>query len=317
LNGVEFSGENYIRIRNTRSHFRIENCFFDVDYLAIALSNVTKGVVFNNSIITESLGIDLASCDSVKLLENSIHGGDESLFINTSNNTLVLNNTFACIRQAVWLYKTINTTVVGNELATVESGYSAVDEFGENNMWDDGITIGNAWYDYNGTGVYNIPGSTNSTDHFPKKFNPDFPIDFEGPIILAPGGSLYVDYVNEYPSHWRFEARVSDPSGVEIVTITVNGVTHEMIHQPSTEDPDLYVYDQPNPRYMTYSFWAKDTLGYETEEPGGFISIGVIGRPSYPPTPATIFLQIGLISAAIFMVLSWKREAIRSAVKRS
>ncbi|MFW9845444.1 MAG: hypothetical protein ACFFD6_01745, partial [Candidatus Thorarchaeota archaeon] len=35
------------------------------------------------------------------------------------------------------------------------------------NSWDDGIGIGNGWSDYSGTGVYVIPGSAESMDHFP------------------------------------------------------------------------------------------------------------------------------------------------------
>ena len=39
---------------------------------------------------------------------------------------------------------------------------------GNSNYWDDGISLGNQWDDYNGTGVYDIPGSAGSVDHFPR-----------------------------------------------------------------------------------------------------------------------------------------------------
>jgi hypothetical protein len=98
-----------------------------------------------------------------------------------------------------------------------------------------------------------------------------------------------------------------------MVTINVNDAIHEMIHQPTPEEPDLYIYDHPNPRYMIYSFWAVDCLGYETEEPGGFISIGVFGSPRQPPTLATVLLQIGAISTFIIIVIWWKRDTIRNS----
>lgn len=244
------------------------------------------------------------------LCGNVILGGDEGIYWYSSNNCSILNNTIASIQSAIVFSDISNTTVIGNRLASVEVGYTAYDDGGNNTQWDDGTSIGNAWYHYNGTGVYNIPGSSNSTDHFPTIFDPPFPIDFQGPVILAPGGSLYVDYMYEYPSYWRFEARVSDPSGVEMVTVTVNGIIHEMIHQPTPEDPDLYIYDHPNPRYMIYSFWAVDYLGYETEEPGGFISIGVFGRPTQNPALVTAILQTGFLSIFIILVIWWKRDAI-------
>ncbi|MDH4214229.1 MAG: right-handed parallel beta-helix repeat-containing protein [Candidatus Thorarchaeota archaeon] len=43
---------------------------------------------------------------------------------------------------------------------------NALDD-GLSNQWDDGISIGNTWGDYNGIGVYVVPGSAGSVDHYP------------------------------------------------------------------------------------------------------------------------------------------------------
>ncbi|MFW9974450.1 MAG: NosD domain-containing protein [Candidatus Thorarchaeota archaeon] len=313
LSQETYSGDIYIRIAHTRSYFRIENCTFSVDNFALILQNVTNANITQNSIITMNRGIDINNSENLTVQSNIILGGYEGIFSYKSNNCSILNNTIANIRTAIAFIDMSNSTIIGNRLASVEEVYTAVDSGGSNNHWDDGISHGNAWYHYNGTGVYNIPGSTNSIDHFPTRFDPIFPIDFEGPVILAALGPLYVDYMYEYPSHWRFIARVSDPSGVEMVTITVNGAVHEMVHQPTTEEPDLYIYDHVHPRMMTYSYWAVDSLGYETETGQGFISIGVFAGPSPPSMQTMVLLQIGIISFCIILVVWWKRDAIRNS----
>lgn len=41
---------------------------------------------------------------------------------------------------------------------------------GSENSWDDGEAYGNFYDNYNGTGVYNIPGTANSVDHYPRRY---------------------------------------------------------------------------------------------------------------------------------------------------
>lgn len=307
LTQEEFEGESSLQIRNTRSHFKIENCTFDVDNDAIGLFNVTNANITQNSITTNSAGIHIGYCDFVTFLENTILGGDEGLFFYNSNNCTILNNTIASIRSAILLSDAMNTTVVGNRLACVEEGYTARDTRGAFNDWDDGIAQGNAWFDYQGTGVYPIPGSSYSVDRFPTKFDPTFLIDFEGPYILAVLGSMAIDFTDTIPSSWGFEATVSDPSGVDMVIITINGLEREMIHQPTSENPDRYVYNHPNPTTMTYSYWANDSLGFSSETDQGFISLGVLPVGPEPTDDLYVvaIVVIGFLLGIVMVVSYW------------
>jgi hypothetical protein len=38
---------------------------------------------------------------------------------------------------------------------------------GSGHMWDDGVSQGNAWSDYDEVGDYSIPGSAGSVDSYP------------------------------------------------------------------------------------------------------------------------------------------------------
>ncbi|MHA2025085.1 MAG: NosD domain-containing protein [Candidatus Thorarchaeota archaeon] len=306
LTQEEFEGESFLRISNTRSHFKIENCTFDVDNIAINLLNVTNANITQNSITTWEAGIDIGYCNLVAFLENTILGGYEGVSSWNSNNCTILNNTIASIRSAILLSDAMNTTVVGNRLASVEEEYTAVDIGGSFNNWDDGISLGNAWFDYQGTGVYPIPGSSNSVDNYPTKFNPTFSIDFEGPYILAPLGFMAIDFTDTIPTTWGFIATVTDPSGVDLVIITINGVEQEMIHQPTSENPDQYVYNHPNPTTMTYSYWANDSLGFSSETPEGFISLGVFPFGGPEPTDDLYIIAIVIIGfLGIVMIVSY------------
>jgi nitrous oxidase accessory protein NosD len=77
------------------------------------------------------------------------------------NNT-VLNNTGAGIRLGE---QTGNISLVCNRLGWNEMS-NAIDD-GLDNEWDDGVSQGNYWSDYDSSGVYLVPGSAGSVDHYP------------------------------------------------------------------------------------------------------------------------------------------------------
>ena len=64
-----------------------------------------------------------------------------------------------------WSYDSSQNEIFGNMFVNNTEG-NALDD-GEDNSWDDGIGSGNFWDDYGGTGVYVIPGTAGSVDHYP------------------------------------------------------------------------------------------------------------------------------------------------------
>ncbi|TFH04993.1 MAG: hypothetical protein E4H14_13600 [Candidatus Thorarchaeota archaeon] len=90
------------------------------------------------------------------------------LFGPDSTNCTILNNR---IHDNQWYGIDVEETCEGFRIYNNSFWYNdlghAIDN-GNSNYWYDGISLGNQWDDYNGTGVYNIPGSAGSVDHFPR-----------------------------------------------------------------------------------------------------------------------------------------------------
>jgi parallel beta-helix repeat protein len=99
----------------------------------------------NNTIFENSIGITISYASNSRVLFNIIH-----------------NNTDTGL-QIGWM--STSCKIYGNELGW-NIGGNAYDE-GSSNQWDDGISLGNFWSDYPGTGTYDIPGSAGSVDRFP------------------------------------------------------------------------------------------------------------------------------------------------------
>jgi len=58
---------------------------------------------------------------------------------------------------------------------------------GTDNQWDDGISKGNAWSDYSGTGTYPVDGTANSIDHYPSQI-----LDNIAPAVSGCDDVLYL-----------------------------------------------------------------------------------------------------------------------------
>jgi parallel beta-helix repeat protein len=77
----------------------------------------------------------------------------------------------------VMLYDSGSCTLFGNYMEANQWG-NAKDIIGElsasdTNMWDDGVSFGNVWDDYERAGVYQIPGDRESVDRYPNGYQAD------------------------------------------------------------------------------------------------------------------------------------------------
>ncbi|MHA2263904.1 MAG: NosD domain-containing protein [Candidatus Thorarchaeota archaeon] len=101
------------------------------------------------------------------IFENVTDQYGAALEIQWSENVTIADNSIVNnFGEGVHLYKCTNCEIYGNQIGWNLFG-NAADDLGENNTWDDGISIGNAWSDYSGEGVYEIFGTTDSIDRFP------------------------------------------------------------------------------------------------------------------------------------------------------
>jgi parallel beta-helix repeat protein len=125
------------------------------------LFGVSNSTIIGCSAFHNRIGIVLEHTNHSKILDNSVYG-----------------NSQYGIQIALYSH---NNSVYGNSIGwndpTSDTRRNAVD-MGEDNYFDDNISIGNYWSDYTGLGFYVIPGSANSVDSFAQ-----FLLDFVAPFL--------------------------------------------------------------------------------------------------------------------------------------
>ena len=114
-------------------------------------------------------GIYLVNCDNIRIGECTISNNAASgISLQITDNTLIVNNVIRdnSLEQISITGSSSGNRIYNNEIH-VGTMTGALDN-GEDNYWDDSVSIGNLWSDYDGSGTYEISGTANSIDHFPR-----------------------------------------------------------------------------------------------------------------------------------------------------
>ncbi len=243
-----------------------QNSAINSNSIGFAFSPAADFVVTNNIAITpwsyaESFGIyNSVRCN---LSNNYASSGIIGFDVYQSNDTIIENNTIINhSNYGFLLYRSMNNTICNNTITgnTIYGAYLNVDSEdnllylnrfasnGDGNARDDGIfnnwdngTHGNYWSDYSGSGVYDIPGTASSVDHYPFVYlytPPELshPTDIEY-IVGATGHTISWMANGSHPATYQiFRDDVIIRSGTwnsssEVITISVDGL-----------DIGIYVY---------------------------------------------------------------------------
>jgi len=145
----------------------VMDCFVSNSYFGINSSISQRAVIMGNSVYNTTWGISIIGSDDVVVERNRIFYNDLGLTSQFSQNcTLMLCNV---TDNKFGVHLDIgckNWTILSNRFEGNTEGNAQDD--GTMNQWDDGVSIGNTWDDYLGTGWYSIPGTAGSSDRFPK-----------------------------------------------------------------------------------------------------------------------------------------------------
>jgi parallel beta-helix repeat protein len=201
IDGLQITVRGYgIRIRDTTSYFIIRDCEFEGYHrgwggTAIYLNRVENGIVENCAFTNMNRGVEIHKSENTVIQENEFNSVRTGVRIKHSSGIQVSNNeiantrwiglyiaySFDCIATdnmivnngglGVFLYDSGSCMLYGNYFENNGWG-NAKDVSGEltasdTNLWDDDVSVGNDWDDYEGTGVYLIPGNRNSVDRYP------------------------------------------------------------------------------------------------------------------------------------------------------
>ena len=107
----------------------------------------------NNTVEECEWGVDLSYCEGNQIVNNSI---------------------WRSVNYGIDIRDAQHNTIYSNVIAN--SGIANAYDSGRYNVWDNGAGLGNFWSDYDGTGVYNVPGNdlSHSIDRWPERVGPPF-----------------------------------------------------------------------------------------------------------------------------------------------
>ena len=116
---------------------------------------------------------------------------------------------------------------------------------GTANEWDDGISEGNRWSDYSGTGVYSITGTAGSVDHFPIVLDEIAPVIYSVADFAIPveNGSFVFSWTVLEDNPSRYEI-YQNGSLVESSSWSGGSITYEFIFdETGTYNITIVVFD--------------------------------------------------------------------------
>jgi parallel beta-helix repeat protein len=231
-----------ISIQNTTAYFIIYNCILESGDTepAIQFNNVENGQVILVEISGGNSGIEITNSQDISVSNASIYGSWNGISLNTaSNSTVTYSRVFNNYRgMLLWsssycqisnnsIYSNTengieltwfshNNTILGNSIGwngiTDESGENAAD-YGADNHFDDGVSIGNSWSDFNGTTPYEIVGSSGAIDSYPELLE-----DTEAPVV-----SRLFDMVIDVETNGNLMTWIASDEFPQSYSIRING----------------------------------------------------------------------------------------------
>ncbi|MFX0054223.1 MAG: right-handed parallel beta-helix repeat-containing protein [Promethearchaeota archaeon] len=208
---ISLGSETCILIYNVTAHFVIRNSYLSTsDDFAYNIQVITSrnGRIDNCTITGGGYGISISSSSGIEVTSSTICSTDMGISISNSELCFIESNKIYGTKTGIRVYDSMNNTVTANKVYRAEEWGIAMDYFtgsnrifhnhvgwngpdgqpnrafnaldhGQNNIWDDNISQGNFWSEYDGSGIYAIEGTGESFDRYPTYFN-----DTQAPFFM-------------------------------------------------------------------------------------------------------------------------------------
>jgi len=169
------------------------NTFTQVEAMGIQNGGVNS-YIHNNTLIgtglIDSVGIDLSNRSIVHM--NTVRNFHYGIYGPGSLNTgcTITNNTIQ--ENTIGLY--FGSVADENKIYYnyfIDNGKGAEDN-GDNNQWDDGVSMGNYWTEILFPGEYSIPGDSPAVDRYALPYRPLVEVIIDNVIVLASIGIIVV-----------------------------------------------------------------------------------------------------------------------------
>jgi len=262
-------------------------------------------------------GISLQYSTNCTIEQNEISEFNEGIYISENNNTQISENRIYCNDVGMNLrYSVINATLYSNYIGWNELN---AEDAGFANQWDDNISHGNYWSDYDGSGIYEIIGSASSADRYPSLWDEDF----LGPDISCEysTGRTVLDCVCTAPRYTIITANVTDLSGVDCVYFVLNNgssdnpiwVNYTMDYSPISNNPNRYIYNYTSEDIeVNFYILATDTLGYYEQTLEFWLFVGIpVQQPVSPYGFGSWVIMSGIFLGIITLVIVYWYKKLR------
>ncbi len=219
IEGLNITADGYcISIFTTSVFFVIRDCYFkSVQYsAAIRLNQVDFGRVERCKIVQSGEGLWLVQSSDCTIDNITVYGCNRGVNLDWSHRISISNSTIFSNSYGIDVGWSGNCSIVGNKIyRNVLRGVSLdantyncsiyansvgwngelypgtqesnAEDNGQDNLWDDNVSIGNYWTDYDNDGSYEIElGSAFSVDRHPHILN-----DTSAPTINSPSDVIF------------------------------------------------------------------------------------------------------------------------------
>jgi len=216
----------------------------------IQLHHCDGTIITDSSFILNAIGIDDVYNTGTAIYNSIFEGNTKyAIYSSQSEGCVVTHCTFTGNYYGIFIIQSMNCYVYHNQFfSSLKShGY----DYGPypSNFWDDGISVGNTWDDYGGTGWYYIPGHGMGVDHYPCSTSvPTAPtLDSPADISFLEGqysGSILWNVFDDNPDYYEiwlngYPITQADwmPDEVQVF-VELAGLT------PGTYEYTLILYDE-------------------------------------------------------------------------
>ena len=147
----------------------LTNNIADSNVAGYSLREAKDCILSNNIAISNVRGFLLYHVNNSTMMNNTaMSNTEEGINFYESNNCIVVNNTITDNKEGgLSIGCCCDDNVIYYNRFARNGQYNAADG-GYNNRWDDGISCGNYWDDWNGTGPYFVSHIGNRCDNFPQ-----------------------------------------------------------------------------------------------------------------------------------------------------
>jgi len=171
-----------------------------------SFSHVIEGIFLNyfspncvvsyNTIANASKnGINVGwESDLCVVKNNTIIDSSTGIVVYSHNNTIANNTVADNEGYGILVYGNINLIYLNNLTMNLEDNGRSN---GEGNQWDNGVDSGNYWGDWDGSAVYNVPGSEGCIDRYPMgeantTTGTEIPEEFDALILVSIGSIVII-----------------------------------------------------------------------------------------------------------------------------